>query len=254
MTPEPRLELEEALAANQGQLGETFRLIRQGITSNRQLVEAGAAANSGAVGNLRVAIDAILDGELPHAPSRALQTRRSIGGILRDNPDLSEAAVTYLDELRSRLEAIETDSGRIEEEEAELEKASRQIEEEAGDLPGVYVFTLPTFRRVVQKADPDRFWFKVGKTDRAAGVRIGEIRRATGLPEDPWLARVYAHPSMTPADLERTFQRLLEAAGHSRPSGRNNGLDWFATNLEFLDEIAHALGCQLVTGEAPEND
>lgn len=249
-----RMELEQALAANQGQLGETFRLIRQGLTGNRELVEAGAAANSGAIGNLRVAIDAILDGELPQAPSRALQARRSIGGILRDNPDLSDATVAYLDSLRVRLEAIESDSARIEEEDAELEKASRQIEEEAGDLSGVYVFTLPTFRRVVQKADPDRFWFKVGKTDRTAGVRIGEIRRATGLPEDPWLARVYAHPTMTPADLERAFHRLLEAGGHGRPSGRNNGLDWFATNLEFLDEIAGALGCRTVTGEAPEAD
>ena len=45
-----RLELEEALAANQGQLGETFRLIRQGLTSNRELVEAGGAPRRGSTG------------------------------------------------------------------------------------------------------------------------------------------------------------------------------------------------------------
>ena len=59
---------------------------------------------------------------------------------------------------------------------------------------------------------------------------------------------------MTPADFERRFHRMLEAAGHGRPSGRNNGLDWFATNLEFLDEIAGALGCRTVTGDSPEDD
>ena len=58
----------------------------------------------------------------------------------------------------------------------------------------------------------------------------------------------------TAADLEAVFHRLLEAGGHDRPSGRNNGLDWFATNLEFLDEIAWALGCRTVTGEALEAD
>jgi hypothetical protein len=246
---EIRSELEAALTANRGQLGETFRLLQTGVTSNRDLIEAGAAANFGAVGNLRVAIEAILDGRLPQAPSRAQQTRRSIGGILRDNPELSDSATRYLNALRDRLETIENDATRIEAEDAELERASREVEQAAEDQPGVYVFTLPSFRRVSQKEDPVRYWFKVGKTDRTAGIRIGEIRRATGLPEDPWLARLYTHPTHSPAELERAFHRLLEAAGHGRPSGRNNGLDWFATNLEFLDAIAGALGCDTIAGK-----
>jgi len=247
-----RVELEEAIAGNQGQLGETFRLMRGGLSSNRELFEAGAAANPGAVGNIRVAISAILDAELPQAPSRAQQARRSIGGILRDNPNLSEDTVRYLNDVRVKLEAIENDASRIEAEDAELERASKEVEQAAEDQPGVYVFTLPSFRRVAQKDDPDRYWFKVGKTDRTAGVRIGEIRRATGLPEDPWLARLYTHPARTPAELERQFHLLLEARGHGRPSGRNNGLDWFATNLDFLDEIAGALGCRTVTGSGDD--
>lgn len=249
-----RSELEEALGANQGQLGETFRLMQSGLESNRELVEAGAAANSGVVGNLKVAIQAILEGVLPQAPSRAQQARRNIGGILRDNPDLSADAVRHLDALRGKLEAIENDSARIEAEDADLERASKEVEQAAEDKPGVYVFTLPSFRRVLQKEDPDRHWFKVGKTDRTAGIRIGEIRRATGLPEDPWLARLYTHPTRPPAELERQFHLLLEAGGHGRPSGRNNGLDWFATNLVFVDAIAGALGCQIITGVDEDAD
>jgi hypothetical protein len=252
MDEELRTELAGAIASNQGQLGETFRLLKAGVTENRELVEAGAAANHGAVGNLKVAIETILEGRLPQAPSRAQQARRSIGGILRDNPELSEAAVRYLNDLRGRLEAIENDSSRIEAEEVELERASKEVEQAAEDQPGVYVFTLPSFRRVLQKDDPARYWFKVGKTDRTAGIRIGEIRRVTGLPEDPWLARLYTHPTLTPANLERQFHLLLEAGGHGRPSGRNNGLDWFATNLDFLDAIAAVLGCAIVSGQPPD--
>jgi hypothetical protein len=254
MDDQLRKELEEALGANQGQLGETFRLMQSGLESNRELVEAGAAANSGAVGNLKVAITAILEGDLPQAPSRAQQARRSIGGILRDNPELSADAVRHLNVLREKLEAIENDSARIEAEDADLERASKEVEQAAEDQPGVYVFTLPSFRRVLQKEDPDRHWFKVGKTDRTAGIRIGEIRRATGLPEDPWLARLYTHPTRTSAELERQFHLLLEAGGHGRPSGRNSGLDWFATNLVFLDAIAGALGCQIITGVDEDAD
>ena len=68
---------------------------------------------------------------------------------------------------------IATDSNAIEEEDKDLERASIELEKSLEKLPGVYVFTLPSFYRTVQKTDPDRYWLKVGKTDRVAGVRIG---------------------------------------------------------------------------------
>jgi hypothetical protein len=244
-----REELRVALSNNEGQLGKVFALLEEGKTTNRELVEGGAAANEGVVGNLRRVIRTVLEGNPPKAPSRALIARRSIGGLLRDNPDLSSSAREYLEGLRDELEAIATDSKAIEEEDKDLERASHELEKTLEQQSGVYVYTLPSFRRTVQKTDPERFWFKIGKTDRVAGVRVGEQMRATGLPEDPWIARVYRHSTLTPKELETAFHDLLEAAGHSRAAGKHSGRDWYATNLEFLDAVAVALGCETFTSD-----
>lgn len=250
MSPELRDELVGALRNNDGQLGKVFALLEEGKTTNRELVEGGATANQGSAANLRVTIRAVLDGVLPKGPTVAAQSRRSVGGILRDNPGLSTAAREYLDRLRDDLEAIATDSKAIEEEDKDLERGSKKLEKSLESMPGVYVYTLPSFHRTVQKTDPERFWFKVGKTDRVAGVRIGEQMRATGLPEDPWIARVYRHAGKSPKELEAGFHHLLEAAGHSRAAGKHAGRDWYATNLEFLDAIALALGCDVASSES----
>ena len=244
-----RSELGEALRSNDGQLGRVFVLLEEGKTTDRELVEGGAAANEGAAGNLRRVIKTILERNPPKAPSRALKARSSIGGLLRDNPDLSATSREYLERLRDELEVIASDSKAIEEEDKDLERASKELEQSLDQMPGVYVYTLPSFYRTVQKTDPERFWFKVGKTDRVAGVRISEQMRATGLPEDPWIARVYRHITKTPKDLETEFHRLLGAAGHSRANSKHSGRDWYATNLEFLDAIAVTLGCDVAASD-----
>lgn len=249
MTPELREELVNALRNNEGQLGKVFSLLEGGMSSNREFVEAGAAANEGAVGNLRRTIRTVLEGVPPKAPSRAAHARRSIGGILRDNPDLSSEAREYLERLRDLLETISADGKAIEEEDKNLERASKELEKSLESMPGVYVYTLPSFYRTVQKTDPDRFWFKIGMTERFAGVRVGEQMRSTGLPEDPWIARVYRHREREPKNLEMEFHNLLAAAGHSRAAGRHSGRDWYATNLEFLDAVAAALGCEIASSD-----
>ena len=247
------IELAAALRNNDGQLGKVFALLEEGKVTNRELAEGGGAANPGAAANLRVTVRAVLDGVLPKGPTVAAQARRSIGGLLRDNPDLSPAACSHLEDLRNKLEVIATDSEAIEQETEDLAKASIELEKSLESQPGVYVYTLPSFYRTVQKTDPDRYWFKVGKTDRAAGVRIGEQMRATGLPEDPWIARVYRHETRTPREVESEFHNLLAAAGHVRAAGKHSGREWYATNLDFLDAVADALGCKTSSNLQPEN-
>jgi hypothetical protein len=249
MRPELRDELASALRNNDGQLGKVFLLLEAGKATNRELVEGGAAANQGAAANLRVTVRAVLEGVLPKGPSVAAQSRRSIGGLLRDNSNLSGTARNYLEALRDQLEGVATDVVALEAEDKDLGRASLELEKSLQQLPGVYVYTLPSFHRTVQKTDPERFWFKIGKTDRVAGIRIGEQMRATGLPEDPWIARVYRHSGMSPKELETAYHRLLEAAGHSRAGGKHAGRDWFATNLEFLDALAGALGCEIAAAD-----
>ncbi len=247
------IELAAALRNNDGQLGKVFTLLEEGKVTNRELAEGGGAANPGAAANLRVTVKAVLDGVLPKGPTVAAQARRSIGGLLRDNPELSPLGRAHLEDLRNKLEAIANDAEAIERESLDLERASISLESSLEKLPGVYVFTLPSFYRTVQKTDPDRYWLKIGKSDRAAGIRIGEQMRATGLPEDPWIARVYRHPVFDPKQLESHFHRLLTAAGHSRASGKHSGRDWYATNLEFLDAIGAALGCDTSENQSPED-
>ena len=176
-------ELDTALDANTGQLGEVFRLVRDGAQNDREIVELGGAANEGAVWSLRRALTAIREASLPTAPSVARASASRIRSSLK-TPSLSADAVKYLNGLVEALDALTFDEEAQAQEVAELEDRSQKLEASIGDLAGVYVWSLPTFLRVPQKVDPDRYWFKIGKTVRSADGRIAEQVRQTGLPED----------------------------------------------------------------------
>lgn len=237
-------ELREALSGNAGNLGRVYLLLQEGRVSNTEIIEAGAAANSGAASHLKTVINTILTGECPVSPSLAVQAGQAIGGLLRANPDMSAETQRYLNVLRSELDARSQDAEVVKREDRRIEVASenleRAIENEA--LDGVYVYTFPTYFRTVQKIDPERILLKIGKTDRFSSVRIREQQRATNMPEDPWTLRIYRSASMKPDELEARFHMILDAAGHGRASGRRSGKEWFYTNLEFLDAVASLLG------------
>lgn len=231
-------EIKIALRNNEGNLGKVFRAHEAGITTTRELVENGAAANFGAAGNLQVTLNAILENRLPAAPSRAAQTGRAIGGLIRDNPKFSNEVKIYLQDLRSDLEQILNNEIAINNEASQFEKASEELLEVFQKVGGVYVYTYPTYFKLPVKIDPDRFWLKIGTTDRVIDLRIAEQTRATAVPEDPWVLRVYRSEDKTNQELEKVFHRMLEAAGHSRTDAKRGGQEWFATNLDFLDQIA----------------
>ena len=44
-------DLRSALEANTGRLGQTYALMRDGATTNRELIDGGAAANHGVASN-----------------------------------------------------------------------------------------------------------------------------------------------------------------------------------------------------------
>ena len=250
-----RQELEQILTSNDGKLGVVASLWIERPRSNRELAEAGGGANQGAAANTRATVQAVLEGLIPAGPSVALQARSAVSSLIKQNRHhASPAALQYLSELRDRLEERETNTVAVEVENEELENVTKVLEEVLEKQPGVYVYTTPTYFRSIKKTDPDRSWFKVGKTDRAAGVRIGEQMRATGLPEDPYIARVYRHSDLTPKELEDEFHRLLDAAGHGRSDAKHSGKEWFTTNLEFLDAIATALKCEIRQGHLDDGE
>lgn len=186
-TPAPDIEAElrSALGANSGNLGRVYLLLQEGRASNTELIDAGAVANAGAASNSKTMINAILTGDCPSSPSLTAQTGRAIGGLLRTNPGFSEDAQRYLTALRATLDEHSQDSEAVEREDRQLDVASEVLERTIENLNGVYVYTFPTYFRTVQKTDPERFLYKVGKTDRYSSVRIREQQRATTCQRTP---------------------------------------------------------------------
>jgi hypothetical protein len=252
LSPEVRSEIEDALRRNEGRLGEVFRLREQGVFSNAEIVARGAAAGDGAAGNLSATLRSILDDFVPRGPTIAAQSGRSIGGLLRGNPELSSEALSFLSVVRGRLDDVARNEEATEAEDAQISASAVALERSIENQPGVYVYTLPTYFRTPKKTDPDRFLYKIGMTERFVGTRVREQQRMTNLPEDPWTLRVYKSDNHSPAQIEHIFHEMLEAAGHSRATGRFAGNEWFATNLEFLDAIARNLGFEILEAQIPE--
>ena len=235
---EVHAEIRSALEATTDQLGQVYRLIEAGATTNRELVEGGGGANQGAAANTRVAVRLLTDGIMPSAPSIARQCIGRIRTLMRRNT-LSLDTSQYLNDIIAALDELTFNDVAQAQEAEELEDRSRVLEATIGSLPGIYVYSLPSFLRVPQKVDPERYWFKVGKSERSADQRIREQQRQTGLPEDYVTLRVYLPPDgVSLHDAERMFHDTLNDVGHVRSSGKQTGREWFATTLEALDRIA----------------
>ncbi len=255
-TPRPEVlaELNESLRSSTGVLGKVARAMAEGVTSPSELAKIGAGANSGHAGNLARVVQYIQDGIPPTAPSRAAMTGRSIGGLLRDNPKMSAEAIEYLRLLREQVDNIEKNDEARAGESDQLTKASEELTQKVEKLGGVYVYTFPTYLLVPAKVDPERFWLKIGQTGRVVEKRVSDQLRSTAMPEDPVILRVYTDPNSKSGQieidysvLEKKFHKLLMSAGHSKTSARSGGTEWFATTLEFLDEIAETLLLEIET-------
>lgn len=256
-TPEVLAEINAALQDNSGALGKVARVMAEGVTSPTEMANRGAGANSGHSGNMARIVTFIQTGNAPTSPSRAAIAARAIGGLLRDNPNLSNEALQHLQALRSIVESVEKDDEAIAGEQTSLKIASEELSEKVEKLGGVYVYTFPTYLKVPAKYDPERFWLKIGQTGRVVNRRISEQLRSTAMPEDPVILRVYTEPDSEQVRpevdygaLEKKFHKLLMSAGHSKTSARSGGTEWFATTLEFLDEIAETLSLDIETRDA----
>lgn len=245
-------EINHALEENSGVLGRVARVMSEGVTSPTVMAQMGAGANAGAAANLARVVRYVQEGVPPKAPTVAASTARSLGGVIRDNPGFSSEAITYLRALRDLADTVEKDDDALAGEVSQLTTASDELTAKVERLGGVYVYTFPTYLRVPAKADPERFWLKIGQTGRVVEKRVSDQLRSTAMPEDPVILRVYTDPKDTPqssrvdyAALEKKFHKLLMSAGHSKTSARSGGTEWFATTVEFLDEIATTLELEI---------
>ena len=237
---EVRAALVAALAENPRQLGTVYKLDPEMKMKAKNIVELEGAANEGAVGNIRCAIRAILDGIIPNSPSVSNQVIGSLNGMMRDNLDFSPEVKGHLNEVL--LELQDRASSKIfKEEELEVRRhGSEEMIRLVEKRGGVYAYSLPHYLNFPCKEDPERYWYKVGFTTGNFDSRILGSHRTTGLPEDPVVRRTYFSASLDPRAMEKKFHKMLKASG-LQTDARYGGKEWFATTEEQLDALAELL-------------
>lgn len=235
-----RKELQASLAADSSRVGEMYRLLEEGLAPDAiaERLEGGAAG----AWQYRRMVLALLDGNLPGAPTIALAAARRYRTVLK-SPGLSPATRSYLQVNLDELERRATDPARLEEEAQEASKQTQQAE--ARNEVGVYVYALPHYIRHPYDQASRRTLLKVGRSDSDVIVRFRNQTRTTALPEEPILLRIYRTSGTSAAPAESAFHRLLDAADHSRTMGKSAGREWFLTHTRFLDEIARTLSLDI---------
>lgn len=232
-----RAEIARALESDSSVLGEVYRGSLEGMT-DEQLREQRGVEYPNFVWNYKRTITALLEGDLPSAPSVASQTAGRFRKLLK-TVAFSPAARQVLEERLSVLEsrAADPDAQAVEEQQAIV--ATKAAEENAE--PGIYVYTLPHYLRYPYDPDRQHTLLKVGHSGNSVIQRFKAQKRETVLPEEPVLLRVYPVGDATSSEVEGVFHDLLEAADHLRREGRVVGREWFLTTTKFLDQIAVTL-------------
>jgi len=259
-TPTGRIreELSEMLRQNEGQIGLVYELWSKGAKKNKEFVDKGAAANSGAAANIRATIEAVMEGIIPSGPTVAVIARSAVNGLIRRNSQISKPTKQYLEALLQRLSERAYDQESRDVEEKDFAEESERIQKELGRRSGVYVYTFPMCLRDVKMTEPDRWLYKIGKSDGAVLRRI--LNQSTGMPEAPVLLRVYLHKTLLPIEVEKNFRKALLAAGHEsvrtldkKLASKRGAKEWFATRLEFLDQVGELLGCEQLSTRTSTN-
>lgn len=241
---EIRAALVAALIDNPRQLGKVYGLDPEMELKASKIVELEGAANVGAVGNLRCAIRAILNGVIPNSPSVSNQAIGSLNGLLRDNRNFAPAVMEHLNEVLLELQD-RANSKVFKEEEAEVRRTgSEALVELVEKRGGVYAYSLPHYLNFPCKEDPDRHWYKVGCTKGEFEDRVIGSHRQTSLPEDPVIRRTYYSATLDPKPMETKFHNMLKASG-LQTDAKYGGEEWFATTEEQLDAIAELLGFEV---------
>ena len=244
-----RNELQAYLVADSSRVGEMYRLLEEGLAADTitERLEGGAAG----AWQYRRMVRALLDGNLPTAPTVALAAARRYRTVLK-TPGLSAATRAYLQANLDELERRASDPARLDEEAQQASKQTQQAE--ARNEVGVYVYALPHYIRHPYDQATGRTLLKVGHSNSDVIVRFRNQTRTTALPEEPILLRIYRTSGDSAAPAESAFHRLLDAADHSRTIGRSAGREWFLTHTKFLDEIARTLSLDIDTVNEGEFD
>lgn len=239
---EVRAELVELLQRDESRTGDVFRGLAQGLTADEIATDLGIST-SNFVWNYDRVGRALVDGDLPTAPTVALAAARKFRAVLK-TARLSPPARRFLELNLAELERRANDeTARV----VEVQRAQEHTEvAEARNDVGIYVYALPHYLRYPFDSTSGRTLMKVGRSDSDVIIRFRNQTRTTALPEEPILLRIYRTDAHSTAPIESNFHRLLEAADHHRSVARTAGREWFVTSTRFLDEVARVMGLGLV--------
>jgi hypothetical protein len=235
------LEIRSIFENEDSQLADIWRRTQAGETAD-QIREAFGNSMPNFVWNYTRTARAILDGDLPTAPTVSLSAARTLRRMLKQY-DFTPATQKVLE---SRLAILENNAANPEAKSAEVvgaQVATSKAEDNA--TPGVYVYALPHYLRHPYDEESGRTLLKVGMANRSVIKRFRDQIRTTALPEEPVLLRVYPCPEEASHATEATFHRLLVAADHDRSKARTGGTEWFLSSTRFLDEVASTLGLEI---------
>jgi hypothetical protein len=233
-----REEIIRAIEADETKFGDVWKRTQMGQSSDEIRQAHGLEHGNYVWNHLRIA-KAIIEGDIPAAPTVAITAERKLRKMLTIGA-FSPAAEKVLRERLTLLEANAANPGAIAAEDKEAKDATERAE--ASAVTGIYVYSLPHYIRYPYDTESGRTLFKVGKADRDVIRRFRDQTRTTALPEDPVLLRVYETGDASAGEKERMFHGLLEAADHDRSKARTGGTEWFLTSLKFLDKIASSFG------------
>lgn len=236
-----RAEIESFLAQDASVLGEVYRGLREGLHADDIAARSGTKT-SNYVWNYSRIIRALLERDLPTAPTVALQVARKFRSLLRLqwSPDVRSQLEHDLEILTSRAADVDA---LVEESAAAIKNTT--IAEDAA-VPGIYVYALPHYLRYPVDPDSGRTLLKVGRSDRDVIQRMRDQTRTTALPEEPVLLRVYPAGSGDTADVEARIHKTLRAFDHGQTAARMAGREWFLTTITALDSLADLLGLSII--------
>lgn len=186
-----RTELVALLEGDQSRLGQVYRGLQGGQDAVAIARELDVTSTS-FVWNYDRLVKALLDADLPTAPTVALAAARKFRAILR-SPRLSAAARSYLEANLPELERrAENEAARLAEDQFAKEKTEAA---KSRNDRGIYVYALPHYLRYPFEASTSRTLMKVGRSDSDVIQRFRNQTRITALPEEPILLRIYRPPS-----------------------------------------------------------
>ena len=162
---EVRAELEAFLEDDQSRLGQVYRALQRDLDAGAIAAELEIGTSS-FVWNYERIIKAVLDGNLPKAPTVALGAARRYRSMLK-SARLSAAARSYLETNLRELERRANDeTARV----IEIKQAQEQTQAaEARNDIGIYVYALPHYLRYPFEPDSGRTLMKVGRSEEMSG-------------------------------------------------------------------------------------